>query len=328
MKQGDRIQNGHQYGFFMIPNEMIDSHIENMGALGFVVYSVLMRHANSSSQCFPSYSTLEKKSSLSRPTIAKCIENLVSKGYIQKLDIGNSRGHATTYQLLDLSLVPTSKGDLPVNEVNQSMSFTSKGGLPVTSKGGLPQLVNEVNSNNTNLTRPINNNTHIKESDFFEISLPDEKKEIYALKEKPINLIQSPPVAPPPPYSQATSDRIMQMRQAEKDKWTQPTFDCKKLSKDGDFVDFILKVYLPTVPDNRGKKLDVSQAETWIVKGQRDPARRDLVEIQIRAFEKHKQAQNQRSPQPTPQPIEEPKPSAPVPINVKEYAARLAKKIS
>lgn len=168
MKQGDRIQSGHQYGFFMIPNEMIDSHIENMGALGFVVYSVLMRHADASSQCFPSYNTLVKKSSLSRPTIAKCIDHLVSRGYIRKLEIGHSKGHATTYQLLDLSLVPSSKRNEPVNEVNQLAPLTSKGGLPVTSKGDLPQLVNEVNSNNTNRTKPIDNNTHIRAHENFE----------------------------------------------------------------------------------------------------------------------------------------------------------------
>lgn len=168
MKQGDRIQNGHQYGFFMIPNEMIDSHIENMGALGFVVYSVLMRHADASSQCFPSYNTLVKKSSLSRPTIAKCIDHLVSKGYIRKLEIGHSKGHATTYQLLDLSLVPSSKQDELVNEVNQLAALTSKEDLPVTSKGDLPQLVNEVNSNNTHRTKPINNNTHIRAYENFE----------------------------------------------------------------------------------------------------------------------------------------------------------------
>jgi hypothetical protein len=202
MRQGDRIQNGHQHNFFMIPNEMIDSHIENMTALGFVVYSVLMRHADAGSQCFPSYSTLERKSSLSRPTIAKCIEHLVTKGYIRKLEIGHSKGHATTYQLLDLSLVPTSKGDLPVNEINQSMGLTSKGDLLVTSKGDLPQLVNEVNSNNTHITKPINNNTHIKENAVFENS-PDKNKSEYQ-DPTPLN----PPAPPLRNYPQEMSDRF------------------------------------------------------------------------------------------------------------------------
>jgi hypothetical protein len=200
MRQGDRIQSGHQHNFFMIPNEMIDSHIENMTALGFVVYSVLMRHADAGSQCFPSYSTLERKSALSRPTIAKCIEHLVTKGYIRKLEIGHSKGHATTYQLLDLSLVPTSKGDLLVNEVNQPMSLTSKGDLPVTSKGDLPQLVNEVNSNNTHVTKPINNKTHIKkESDFFENSSLEEKTGNLSDLSKP----EDPKTPPLPPLSVA-----------------------------------------------------------------------------------------------------------------------------
>jgi hypothetical protein len=253
MKQGDRIQNGHQYGFFMIPNEMIDSHIENMGALGFVVYSVLMRHADASSQCFPSYNTLVKKSSLSRPTIAKCIEHLVSKGYIRKLEIGHSKGHATTYQLLDLSLVATSKPNDLVNEVNQLAPLTSKGDLPVTSKGGLPQLVNEVNSNNTHIKKPINNNTHTRTHENFE--------------------------------GQSLSDRVSKMQQAERDKWTSSEINCKALSKDKDFAEYIKTVYLPSVPEYRGKEIEITQAMTWIVKGQRDPARRDLVEIQLEAFE-------------------------------------------
>ena len=158
----------------------------------------------------------------------------------------------------------------------------------------------------------------MKASCKIEISLPEEKKEINALEEKPSDLIQSPPVAPPPPYSQATSDRIMQMRQAEKDKWTQSDLDCKALSKDDDFVDFILKVYLPTVPDNRGKKLEVTQAQTWIVKGHRDFARRDLVEIQVKAFKKHKESQAQRSQQqPAPIAVQELTATAP-PAHIRE----------
>ena len=214
MRQGDRIQSGHQHNFFMIPNEMIDSHIENMTALGFVVYSVLMRHADAGSQCFPSYSTLERKSALSRPTIAKCIEHLVTKGYIRKLEIGHSKGHATTYQLLDLSLVPTSKGDLLVNEVNQSIGLTSKRGLPVTSKGDLPQLVNEVNSNNTHVTKPINNKTHIeKETGFSQKSHPDQKTDPISDLSKPESkdLEKTPPVAPPAAprnYSQEMTDHF------------------------------------------------------------------------------------------------------------------------
>ena len=256
MKQGDRVQNGHQHNFFMIPNEMIDSHIENMGALGFVVYSVLMRHASASSQCFPSYSTLVKKSSLSRPTIAKCIEHLVKKGYIRKLEIGHSKGHATTYQLLDLSLVPTSKPNELVNKVNQLAPLTSKGDLLVLVNEVNQSLVNEVNSNNTHIKKTNINNTHIRKDDFSQTQL---------------------------------DDRISKMRQAEQDKWTRPEIDCRALSKNDDFAEYIKTVYLPTVPDNRGKQIETTQAKTWIVKGRCDPSRRDLVEIQLEAWQSQQQ---------------------------------------
>lgn len=87
------------------------------------------------------------------------------------------------------------------------------------------------------------------------------------------------------------SDRISKMQQAERDKWTQSEIDCKALSKDPDFRDYIKTVYLPSVPEYRGKEIEITQAMTWIVKGQRDPARRDLVEIQLEAFEKWRSRQ-------------------------------------
>ena len=80
-------------------------------------------------------------------------------------------------------------------------------------------------------------------------------------------------------------DRISKMQQAERDKWTNSEIDCKALSKDHDFAEYIKTVYLPSVPEYRGKEIEISQAMTWIVKGQRNPERRDLVEIQLEAFE-------------------------------------------
>jgi hypothetical protein len=85
--------------------------------------------------------------------------------------------------------------------------------------------------------------------------------------------------------NQDLDDRISKMQQAERDKWTQSEIDCKALSKNVEFRDYIKTVYLPSVPEYRGKEIEITQAMTWIVKGQRDPARRDLVEIQLEAFE-------------------------------------------
>ena len=340
MKQGDRIQSGHQYGFFMIPNEMIDSHIENMGVLGFVVYSVLMRHANASSQCFPSYSTLVKKSSLSRPTIAKCIEHLVTKGYIRKLEIGHSKGHATTYQLLDLSLVPTSKGDLLVNEVNQSITLTSKGDLPVTSKGDLPVLVNDVNSNNTHITKPINNKTHIKkESDFFENSYSEQKTDPISDLSKPESkdLEKTPPL---PPLSAAAQKLQEQFEGRFKNKpnryapqgLVEAGFGEWHLGEDYDnWRPSLIKV-AQQVKRELKQPCEIKDATKYLF----NTARQSRIEGHWGTFKGMtkeaiaiEQSQALRSQQqPTPIAVQEPEIISPIPSMAREYAAKLARKAS
>ena len=99
--------------------------------------------------------------------------------------------------------------------------------------------------------------------------------------------------------NQDLTDRISKMQQAERDKWSCSEIDCKALSKDHDFAEYIKTVYLPSVPEYRGKQVEVTQAMTWIVKGQRDPARRDLVEIQLEAFETWRSRQQKTAAQPT-----------------------------
>jgi hypothetical protein len=85
-------------------------------------------------------------------------------------------------------------------------------------------------------------------------------------------------------FSQNVSDRTESLRQSETDKWSSQKIDCKALSKDKDFLGYIQTVYLPSVPDYRGKQIDFAQAASWIVKGVRNPDRRDLVEIQYEAM--------------------------------------------
>jgi len=330
MRQGDRIQSGHQHNFFMIPNEMIDSHIENMTALGFVVYSVLMRHADAGSQCFPSYSTLERKSSLSRPTIAKCIEHLVKMGYIRKLEIGHSKGHATTYQLLDLSLVPTSKGGLLVKDVNQSMSLTSKSPLPVTSKGDLLVLVNEVNSNNTHITKPINNNTHIKESAIFDNSHTEEKKETSALEDPLDNQDPNPPIAPRPPspiFNDPMGDRFNNKtnrfapRGLELQGFSEWHLGGKRNNWHLDLV-AVAKVHLKKheKPSGDGDAINFINAICM---------KEDWAKFELFTDEAtNRQQKDCPQQQPTPIATQEPQNFAPMPSTAKEYAAKLARKAS
>jgi hypothetical protein len=85
-------------------------------------------------------------------------------------------------------------------------------------------------------------------------------------------------------FSQNVCDRTESLKQSETDKWSSQKIDCKALSKDKDFLGYVQTVYLPSVPDYRGKQIDFAQAASWIVKGVRNPDRRDLVEIQYEAM--------------------------------------------
>jgi len=95
-------------------------------------------------------------------------------------------------------------------------------------------------------------------------------------------------------FSQNVSDRVESLKQSEADKWSSQKIDCKALSKDKDFLDYIQTTYLPSVPDYRGKEIDFALAASWIVKGVRNPERRDIIEIQYEAMIK-KQSRPQKS---------------------------------
>lgn len=132
----DKIVNRMVDPFYRVPNKFWDDgHGAFLGAqTGFVFFS-LLRHSNTSHQCFPSYSCLQKETGLSRPSIAKAIAKLVEYCYIRKLEIGNSKGKATVYEIMELPDL-TSKPDELVNEINQLTTFT--------------RLVNEVNQSLVN----------------------------------------------------------------------------------------------------------------------------------------------------------------------------------
>jgi hypothetical protein len=171
----DRITSGHHIPFWQTPNQLIDDgHVERMGASGFAIYMILFRHSNAAHQCFPSYSLLQKRTGFSRTTIAKAIAELVEKGYIRKLNIGNAVHSSTLYQLLDLSLVPhpnpTSPENGLVQKVNQSRKWTSSENGLVTSPENEPQLVQKMDSKNTNREILISKNTN--SLDAAEISDP------------------------------------------------------------------------------------------------------------------------------------------------------------
>ena len=74
---------GFVHPFFMIENEIVD--IEDITPKERFIYMVLSRYANSvTKECFPSITTLAKKTGYGRATVIESIKSLVKKGYLIK----------------------------------------------------------------------------------------------------------------------------------------------------------------------------------------------------------------------------------------------------
>jgi len=311
----DEVKNSHQINFWMTPNGFVDDgHISFMGASAFTVYCVLMRYSSSSSkQCFPSYSKLQEKTGFSRATIAKAIEQLVFQGYIRKLNVGNSVNKSTIYELLDLSLVqsPDQSKNLTSskNELVQKMSATS-------SKNE-PQLVQKMNSINTYIKNTNFKNTHEEdflESESFENSSPEEKKELDGEASNP-EIQETPPPTPAPLRRAKISDieKFEQKWQAENN-----LIDCKKLSRDSGFKKFVLARLQKLPSSKKGDWTpDFADAGNYIAAGQFDLKRRGEIELIHEAFTEYQRSQLEAT-QPTASSDRQPMPErSAVPTNLK-----------
>lgn len=143
-----------QNNYTIFPNELWDLPLTDGERLLLIA---LYSFSDKTGKCYPSYTTLSKRSGLSRPTISKCLKKFITVGILTK----ETKFH-NTYWLTSL----TSKVSLLVNLLNQ------------TSKASLPVLVNLVNSNYTNLTKP--RTYHLEEKQVFPLEakqLINKKKE-------------------------------------------------------------------------------------------------------------------------------------------------------
>jgi hypothetical protein len=144
----NKILDSTEYPFWQTPNALIDDgHMAAMGVSTFAVYMTLKRHANSSKQCFPSYTKLQGETGLSRGSITKAINYLTEFGYIRKLNVGSFHKNSTLYEILDLRLVARSPNALG-HRIAQSTT------VPTTVPTRLPdELVYSVAQSTTVPTR-------------------------------------------------------------------------------------------------------------------------------------------------------------------------------
>ena len=83
-------------GFVMIPNSIVFN--EKIGRAGLMVYWILTLHLfKGKDYCFPSLSTLQKETRLSRHTVIAGIKQLEAN---QKLIVERKKGEANRYKLI------------------------------------------------------------------------------------------------------------------------------------------------------------------------------------------------------------------------------------
>ncbi|MCR1953337.1 helix-turn-helix domain-containing protein [Clostridioides mangenotii] len=189
------LKDKREKNWFMVENELIDNL--NLTIYEKMVYMVLVRHANEDSSCFPSITTIAKKTGCSRPTAIKALNGLERLEFIKK-EIrtvkGRKENDSNLYYVMSVGGskgdLPPSKPDLPpkeenvskvVNEVNHVVKE-----IYYPSKGDLPQVVNQVDCNNTNI-----NNTNLSNVSMYVGNIPVDSilKEYINLYEKYIGKV-------------------------------------------------------------------------------------------------------------------------------------------
>lgn len=136
--------------FFMIENEIVD--IEDITPKERFIYMVLSRYANSvTKECFPSITTLAKKTGYGRATVIESIKSLVKKGYLIKENRVDGRGQQNNlYTILPIN--QAFKGSPVENYPSSVENYPS-------SVQNYPSSVE--NSKNTNIKNTNIKNTNI-----------------------------------------------------------------------------------------------------------------------------------------------------------------------
>lgn len=98
------------YTFTIIPSHAITA--EDLSNAEFRVLALLARYADRDGQCYPSYSKLADEMSMTRRSMIRHMQELITKGYISRIHRkGNTRGNATNiFQIFNVQKFDN-KGD-------------------------------------------------------------------------------------------------------------------------------------------------------------------------------------------------------------------------
>jgi len=128
----DEIRKMDEGGWYWISKIVIQEYTSKVGAMGIAVYNFLASMADRSQSCFPSQQYIADHLGLSRSTVNKTLNRLESHFLIRKEGRGR---HHRTYRLLQVRC---------------------RAGETQMSSGGNSDVA-QGNTNNTKLTRTINN---------------------------------------------------------------------------------------------------------------------------------------------------------------------------
>lgn len=141
------LKDNRKKDWFYIENELIDR--EDLSVYEKMIYTVLARHSNDGSCCFPSYKTIADKAGCSDRKVMKTIEELEAKKLIfkEKRKSQNNKQMSNMYFIMSAKISQKSSephSPIPVNDIHS------------TPEPHSPIPVNTVHTNNTNI-----NNTNI-----------------------------------------------------------------------------------------------------------------------------------------------------------------------
>jgi len=161
-------------GFLWLDKEALDLVSRETGNIGVVVYSWLCYYANSKAQdCFPSVTTLSKRSHISRRTVMRHLKRLEELGLIS---IQRIKGKSNIYRLLDVEKPVDKTGDTDVTSDTAGTGVVSVVSPPLVTPGTLEQELIE---------QDLYNKTSVFESFFCgKLPFPEPSQEdIKALEE-------------------------------------------------------------------------------------------------------------------------------------------------
>jgi hypothetical protein len=137
-----RIVDDRARGWFHIDNAVIDEYLPQIGVTAFAVYACIVRHSDVHGNAFPSYSKFQSELGCGRSQVAAAVKAIVDAGLVT---ITTGKRASNCYHIVTVSTSPKSEL-VPIQ--NQSRSETG------TSPGARPELVPNRDCNNTQLTRP------------------------------------------------------------------------------------------------------------------------------------------------------------------------------